>query len=77
MRIRIGDDIAQAIAHAPILDRLEVLDLSQGIISDVGAEALLASPKVNKVEDAGFNAPLYLGTRPSSLEPTAAGGLVG
>jgi hypothetical protein len=46
----IADDIAIAIANAPILDRIEVLDLSLGTLGDVGAEALLASPAVAKLD---------------------------
>ena len=43
------DSLAQAIADAPILDRIETLDLSNGTLSDVGAEALLRSEKVKKL----------------------------
>ena len=39
----IADDLAKAIAHAPILSRLKTLDLSLGTLGDDGAEALLAS----------------------------------
>ncbi|WP_145049869.1 STM4015 family protein [Paenibacillus xylanexedens] len=46
----IQDEIAQAIAEAPVLDQLEVLDLSQGTLSDVGAKALLASDKIKKLK---------------------------
>jgi predicted DNA-binding WGR domain protein len=38
----IADDVAEALAKAPILDRLRVLDLSLGTLGDRGAEALLA-----------------------------------
>lgn len=41
---QVTDDIAKAIAHAPILAQLESLDLSMGTLGDEGAEALLASP---------------------------------
>jgi hypothetical protein len=37
-----ADEIAAAVAHAPIVSRLEVLDLSLGILGDEGAAALLA-----------------------------------
>ncbi|MEU4625139.1 STM4015 family protein [Actinoplanes sp. NPDC023801] len=37
----ITDDIAAAVAAAPVVARLEVLDLSMGTLSDTGAEALL------------------------------------
>lgn len=37
----IADQVAAALASAPVVARLEVLDLSLGMISDVGASALL------------------------------------
>lgn len=40
----IADELAEALATAPILKRIEVLDLSLGNLSDKGAEALLAAP---------------------------------
>lgn len=40
----IQDDIAAVIANAPVLERIEVLDLSLGTLGDDGAKALLASP---------------------------------
>lgn len=46
----IQDEIAIAIADAPIVDQLEVLDLSYGTLSDQGAEALIASDKVRKLK---------------------------
>lgn len=39
-----ADDIAEALAKAPILARIAVLDLSLGNLSDRGGEALLATP---------------------------------
>jgi len=36
-----ADDVAQLMATAPILSRLETLDLSKGVLSNKGAEALL------------------------------------
>jgi hypothetical protein len=39
-----ADNTAKALATAPILGRLESLDLSLGTLGDEGAEALLASP---------------------------------
>lgn len=36
------DAVAAAVAAAPVVDRLEVLDLSMGILTDEGAAALLA-----------------------------------
>jgi hypothetical protein len=38
----IADMIAAALASAPVVARLEVLDLSMGMLSDTGASALLA-----------------------------------
>jgi len=37
-----ADEVAAAVAHAPIVARLEVLDLSLGALGDEGAAALLA-----------------------------------
>lgn len=45
-----ADEIAQAVAQAPIVPRLQVLDLSLGTLGDEGAEALLNSPAVKKLE---------------------------
>lgn len=46
----IADDIAEAIAEAPVLDSLEILDLSKGTLSDKGGEALLASSKIRRLK---------------------------
>jgi uncharacterized protein (TIGR02996 family) len=46
----IADDIARALASAPVLGRLRVLDLSLGTLSDAGAEALLATPGLARLE---------------------------
>ncbi|KMO44593.1 hypothetical protein VQ03_02200 [Methylobacterium tarhaniae] len=43
------DDLAAAIATAPILERITTLDLSLGTLTDAGAEALLASPAIAKL----------------------------
>jgi len=40
----IVDDIAPVVVNAPILAQLQVLDLSNGTLSDVGAQALLNLP---------------------------------
>ncbi|MFJ6199077.1 STM4015 family protein [Micromonospora sp. NPDC092111] len=37
-----ADRVAGAVATAPVVSRLEVLDLSMGVLTDPGAEALLA-----------------------------------
>jgi Leucine-rich repeat (LRR) protein len=42
----VQDAVAEAVAVAPILGQLEVLDMSLGTLGDAGAEALLASPAV-------------------------------
>jgi Leucine Rich repeat len=46
----IADDIAKAVANAPVVSRLKVLDLSMGTLSDEGAEALLASPLIPSLQ---------------------------
>jgi predicted DNA-binding WGR domain protein len=46
----IADDVAAAVAKAPILTKIRVLDLSLGNLSDAGARALLGSPDVAKLE---------------------------
>lgn len=44
-----SDGLAGLVAHSPILERLEVLDLSMGLISDEGAGYLLESPHLAKL----------------------------
>lgn len=39
-----ADELAVAVAAAPILSRIERLDLSMGTLSDAGVDALVASP---------------------------------
>ena len=46
----IADEIAAALATAPILERIETLDLSMGTLGDEGMEALLASPHLNRLK---------------------------
>jgi predicted DNA-binding WGR domain protein len=46
----IADDIAQALAKSPFLERLRILDLSLGTLGDRGAEALLANPALARLE---------------------------
>ncbi|WP_026687721.1 STM4015 family protein [Azovibrio restrictus] len=46
----LADQIAEAIAEAPVLDSIETLDLSKGTLSDKGAEALLASSKIRRLQ---------------------------
>lgn len=44
-----ADEVAAAVANAPVLERVAVLDLSLGALSDAGATALLASPAVARL----------------------------
>lgn len=44
------DAIAQALIGAPVLERLEALDLSMGTLSDRGAEALLANAALSRLK---------------------------
>jgi hypothetical protein len=46
----IADAVAQAVVKSPIVDKLEVLDLSLGTLGDEGAEALLTAPAVKKLK---------------------------
>jgi len=45
-----ADKIARAVAGAPITERIKVLDLSLGTLTNKGARALLNSPAVQKLE---------------------------
>lgn len=45
-----ANEIAAAVADAPILSKIEVLDLSLGDLDDTGARSLLASPGVARLE---------------------------
>lgn len=42
----IQDEIAVALAHSPVLSRIEALDLSLGVLTDIGGSALAGSPGV-------------------------------
>ena len=46
----IQDEIAKAAADASILEQIQILDFSEGTLSDEGAEALLASEKVKQLK---------------------------
>src|SRR5262249_16624377 len=46
----IADQIAAAVAAAPVVGRLRVLDLSMGTLSDAGVEALLAGQPLTHLE---------------------------
>jgi hypothetical protein len=45
-----ADEIAKAIANAPVLSKLSVLDLSLGTMTDEGGKALLDSPAVKNLK---------------------------
>jgi hypothetical protein len=45
-----ADAVAKAVAVSPLLERLEVLDLSLGVLTDGGAAALVASGAVKKLK---------------------------
>ncbi len=45
----ISDEIAKVIVEAPILDQLQVLDLSMGTLGDEGAQALYESDRIKKL----------------------------
>lgn len=47
----IADAVAAAVANAPVVDRLEVLDLSMGTLTDAGAEALLAGRSLTHLRE--------------------------
>lgn len=49
MNSEIIDALVPLVAKAPILERIEALDLSMGTMSDAGAEALLQSPKIRRL----------------------------
>lgn len=45
-----ADEVAAAVALAPVMQQTKGLDLSLGTLGDAGAEALLASPAVARLE---------------------------
>ncbi|MBX9692050.1 MAG: STM4015 family protein, partial [Cyanobacteria bacterium] len=46
----LADAIAEIVADAPVLEQLEVLDLSMGVLGDAGAEKLISSPAIRKLK---------------------------
>src|SRR5258708_10570874 len=46
----IADEIASVFAYAPIVERIETLDLWLGTLTDTGAEALIQSPAIRKLK---------------------------
>lgn len=51
----IADQLAQLLQGDPILDRIEVLDFSEGIIGDIGAEALVDNPAIKNLKKLNLN----------------------
>ncbi len=51
----IADSVATAVATAPVMQQIKVLDLSLGNIGDIGAAALLASPYLHHLEKLDLN----------------------
>ena len=51
----IADELAPAVAAAPILDRIKILDMSLGTMTDEGGRALLASSGVAKLDELILN----------------------
>ncbi len=45
-----ANEIAKYIADAPIMDQISVLDLSLGVLADEGADALLNSSRIKKLQ---------------------------
>lgn len=45
-----GDDLATIVATAPVIKRIERLDLSMGTVGDAGVEAIAASPFISAVK---------------------------
>ncbi len=45
-----ADDLAIALSQAPIINRIEILDLSLGNLGDEGAKALLACPAIKQLK---------------------------
>jgi hypothetical protein len=51
----IADEVAAAVAAAPVVGRLAELDLSMGVLSDTGAEALLAGQPLTHLKTLGLS----------------------
>ncbi len=47
---RFADDLARAIATAPVLKKIDRLDLSLGTLGDEGGQALLESPRIKRLK---------------------------
>jgi hypothetical protein len=46
----IADEIAQSLKGAPIMNQIEVLDLSMSTLSDLGGQALLENPAIERLK---------------------------
>ncbi len=46
----IADEVAAAVAAAPVMQQIATLDLSLGTLTDIGAKALLASPYLKRLK---------------------------
>lgn len=46
----VADEVAKVVVQSGILDRIEVLDMSLGVMTDAGAETLLAAPSIRKLQ---------------------------
>lgn len=44
------DDIAGVVVNSPVVEKIEVLDLSLGVLTDTGAQALLSLPNEGKLK---------------------------
>jgi hypothetical protein len=44
------DDIAEGVVRSPLLNKIRILDLSMGTLSDAGAELLLKNPVVQQLD---------------------------
>jgi hypothetical protein len=51
-----ADEIVKALVQSPILDRLAVLDLSMGTLTDKGAEILLNCPAIKQLHTLNVSA---------------------
>ena len=50
-----ADEIAAAVAHAPVVAQLEFLDLSLGVMTDAGAAALLSGQPLTHLKQLNLN----------------------
>lgn len=50
MDSELQDDLAMAAANAPVVNQLQVLDLSMGVLTDKGAAALRDSPSIRNLQ---------------------------